>query len=330
MDKFVEGEDSPRSPVAAAPAYAVQFFLIPLAVVAVTVAVYLGFRSLVTEERSAHEYLAIIETGSMSDRWPAAYELSRLMADPDVAADPTLGPALVRAFRASTDDGRAGWCGGLGECPPVRRYLALAMGRLTPPLQPEVIPALVEALDDADGETVINAIWALGSLGDPSVVPHLAAMYRSEDSGVRKVTVYVLGALPGDEQERVLATALNDSAVDVRWNAAVALARHQNVEGMPVLLQMLDRTYVEEAVTLARTLNRSDEAAANRGVFLEAEDDPVGEVMISALQALAGLPMASRQDGALRDAVGMLSRTEPNLRVREAAMVTLKALTRES
>ena len=46
MDKLVERESATRNPLIAAPALAVQFFLIPLAVVGVTVLVYLGFRSL--------------------------------------------------------------------------------------------------------------------------------------------------------------------------------------------------------------------------------------------------------------------------------------------
>ena len=37
MDKLVERESAPRNPLVAAPALAVQFFLIPLAVVGVTV-----------------------------------------------------------------------------------------------------------------------------------------------------------------------------------------------------------------------------------------------------------------------------------------------------
>src|SRR5206468_4749643 len=58
----------------------------------------------------------------------------------------------------------------------------------------------------------------------------------------------LLGALPGDEQAATLRTALEDPAPDVRWNAAVALARHGSHEGVPVLRQMLDRAYVEQVV----------------------------------------------------------------------------------
>ena len=94
MDKLVERETATRNPIKAAPALAVQFFLIPLTVVAVTVSVYVGFRSLLADDRSPKDYLAEIRNGGSDRRWPAAYELSRLMADPKVRADKTLAPAL--------------------------------------------------------------------------------------------------------------------------------------------------------------------------------------------------------------------------------------------
>src|SRR5579872_6223024 len=111
MEKLVERDTATRNPFAAAPALAVQFFLIPLAVVAVTVSVYVGFRSLLADDRTPQDYLNEIQNGGSERRWPAAYELSRLMSDPKVRGDRTLAPALVRAFQQSTND------------PQVRRYL---------------------------------------------------------------------------------------------------------------------------------------------------------------------------------------------------------------
>ena len=52
MDKLVEREAATRNPLVAAPALAVQFFLIPLAVVGVTVLVYVGLP--VAAGRRAH------------------------------------------------------------------------------------------------------------------------------------------------------------------------------------------------------------------------------------------------------------------------------------
>lgn len=296
MDKLVERESAPRNPLVAAPALAVQFFLIPLAVVAVTVGVYVGFRTLLADARTPQDYLAEIQNGGTNRRWPAAYELSRLMSDPKVRADRTLGPALIKAYEQSKDDD-----------PRVRRYLALAIGRLDPPMSEDAVRELSKSLDEGDSEARITAIWALGSSGDASVVPKLAPLYNSPDAGIRKMVVYALGALPGTAQLPTLHTALQDSTADVRWNAAVALARHGNGDGVPVLKQMLDRRYVEQAVK--RDARSGD------------DQDPVSDVMISGLRAAASL-----KDASLKPAVLALSQTDQSMKVREAALEALNVI----
>jgi HEAT repeat protein len=296
MDKLVERETATRNPLVAAPALAVQFFLIPLAVVGVTVLGYMGFRSLVTEDRTPQDYLAEVRDGGTDRRWPAAYELSRLMGDPKVRGDRSFASALVAAFEAAKDDD-----------PRVRRYLALAMGQIEPPLPPKAVADLTESLQDPDSEARIGAIWALGSSGDPGVVGRLQPLYESADGGIRKIVVYALGALPGDAQLVTLRTALQDSAPDVRWNAAVALARHGSHEGVPVLRQMLDRTYVEQAV--------------KRDVRQDEDQDPIADVMISGLRAAAAL-----NDQALRASIEGLSQQDRSMKVRQAALEALKTM----
>ncbi len=296
MEKLVERESAPRNALVVAPALAVQFFLIPLMVVAVAVGVYVGFRSLLADDRGPQDYLSEIRTGGSTRRWPAAYELSRLMSDPKVRADRTLAPALIKAYEDAKNDD-----------PRVRRYLALAIGRLDPPLPPDAVAELTSALDDPDSEARITAIWALGSSGDASVVAKLQPLYGSDDAGIRKMVVYALGALPGDAQIVTLRTALQDGAADVRWNAAVALALHGNRDGVPVLKQMLDRPSVEHAVT--------------REVRQDADQDPIADVMISGLQAAAAL-----KDDALKDSITTLSRQDRSMKVRQAALEALGAM----
>jgi hypothetical protein len=296
MDKLAEREAAAPRPLVGAPALAVQFFLIPLAVVALTILVYAGFRTLLNDDRSVQDYLTEIRTGGDDRRWPAAYELSRLMADPSVRSDTTVGPAVVAAFEKSK-----------GDDPRVRRYLALAIGRLDAPRPANAVPMLIDALDEPDNEMRINVMWALGSLGDETATPKLQDMYASTDPGVRKMSVYALGALPGSAQLPTLETALNDPAVDVQWNAAVALARHGSRVGAPVLRRMLDRAYVQNVVK--RPNSPTDDI------------DPIGEVMVSSLQAASTL-----KDPSLRDVIRQVSEQDPNLRVRQAAMETLKIL----
>jgi HEAT repeat protein len=219
------------------------------------------------------------------------------MADPKVRADKDFAPALVKAFQQAKDD------------PQVRRYLALAIGRLDPPLPADAIADLTHALDDPDSETRISVIWALGSSGDAAVVPRLVPLYSAQDAdaGVRKMVVYALGALPGEEQTPTLRTALQDEAADVRWNAAVALARKGRREGVPVLRQMMDRQYVEQVV--------------KRDVRLDMDQDPIADVMISGLRAAATL-----RDESLKPSVTALSQNDRSMKVRDAALEALKLI----
>jgi len=310
MEKLIERETATRNPLVAAPALAVQFFLIPLAVVGVTVLIYAGFRSLLTEQRTPQDYLAEVRNGGTDRRWPAAYELSKLMADPKVRADRSLAGALVQAYeeevKVHRDAVKAQDPSRDGD-PRVRQYLALAIGQMDPPLPERAVADLTAALDDPDSEARISAIWALGSSGDPAMAAKLQPLYQSSDAGIRKMVVYALGALPGDAQIATLRAALEDSTADVRWNTAVALARHGNREGVPVLRQMLDRSYVQQAV--------------KREVRQDEDDDPVADVMITAVRAVAAL-----KDDSLRPSIEGLSRDDRSMKVRQAAIEALKAI----
>jgi HEAT repeat protein len=216
------------------------------------------------------------------------------MADPELQKrNPGLGTALVKAFQESQ-----------GDDPRVQRYLALAIGRLAPPPR-GATDALLSALPSADAETRIAVVWALGATGDPAAVPALQKLYGSDDAGVRKVVVFALGVLPGETQRDTLRTALNDPAADVQWNAAVALAEDGMTDGVPVLRRMLDRAYVEKAVT--RTATRDGNA------------DPVGDVMISGVRAASRL-----KAGELHEPVVALSRGDDSLKVRQAALEALR------
>ena len=315
MEKLVEREPAPpKNTFSSAPALAVQFFLIPLAVVVVIFIVYGGFRLLMSSERTPQEFLADVQSGGRERRWPAAYELGRLLVeDPDIEVrHPHLGAAMVDVFSELTDAARmtdftpTGWMSWSGDDSVVRRYLALAIGRLSRP-PPTAVVALVDALDDPDPEARIAVIWSLASIGEESIVGDVEAMYKAEDAGVRKMAVYALGALPAGQELSTLKVALDDPVVDVQWNAAVALARHGSNEGLWVLQRMIDRDYVDRMVS--------------RTPSVDATLDPVSEVMISALEAVAAL-----QVGSLRSEIEILSQHDISLRVREVALRALDVL----
>ena len=176
-----------------------------------------------------------------------------------------LAPELTKAFADSKNDD-----------PRVRQYLALTLGRLTPPFLPTRDSCSIEALNDQDSQTRISAIWALGSTGDASV----AAGHRAACTGPRTPAFARWRCTRSDRCRSMPATTRwsrrsKTREADVQWNAAIALARHGRHEGVPVLRRMLDRAYVERNVT--------------RQPQPREEVDPVGEVMISGLRAIAAL-----------------------------------------
>jgi HEAT repeat protein len=285
----VEPEATPRQTT---PFLVLQFFIFPMAIVAVCVTVFVIFGLIASEGKGARAYLDEVRTGSANRRWQAAFELSKVLQarkDPSLA-DPAFADELVRVFSgAGADD------------PRVRRYLALALGRLG---DKRAVPALVLAAESkgdasADPDTQVYAVWALGAIGDPEAVPTLVSLARSEDAGLRKAAVHALGSFPGEAARAALLTAVNDPVEDVRWNAAVALARRRDPAAAPVLLQMMDRRHLAAIADL--TAEQREEA------------------VLQATQAAAVVP-----DPALRSALEGLRDSDPSMQVRATARAALE------
>ena len=284
------GEAAPEeAPRQSTPFLVLQFFIFPLSIVAVCVAVFVIFGMIASEGKGAREHLADVRTGGANRRWQAAFELAKvLQAGKDPALhDPAFTAEVAKVFQ---DAG--------GDDPRVRRYLALALGRLG---DRSAVPALLQAVDEAgaggarsDPETQVYAVWALGVIGDPVAAPRLVALARSEDPGLRKAAVHALGAFGAPEAREALAAALEDPVADVRWNAAIALARRRDPAAIPVLLSMMDRA------RLASVPGLSDEQRS--------------EAMVQAIDAAAVF-----DDPRVAEAVRALRDSDPDLKVREKA-----------
>ena len=284
--------DLPESERQSTPFLVLQFFIFPMAIVAVCVAVFVVFGLIAAEGKSAREYVNEVRSGGANRRWQAAFELSKLIqARKDKALDdPRFVDELVRLFEdAEKDD------------PRVRRYLALALGRIG---DARALPALLKTVSQAppeyDSETLIYSIWALGAIRDGAATDELARLAAAEDAGLRKTAVHALGSMSGEPARARLLESLHDAVEDVRWNAALALARRGEGAAAAVLRTMLDRSHLEMVAGL--TPEQREEA------------------MLAAVSAASSLPDAELQ-GALRE----LSRADASLRVREAARAALAA-----
>src|SRR5438876_10147330 len=98
-----EPEASPRQTT---PFLVLQFFIFPLAIVAVCVTVFVVFGLIASEGKGPRQYLDEVRTGSANRRWQAAFELTKvLQAHRDPALkDPRFVEEAVRTFQESAAD----------------------------------------------------------------------------------------------------------------------------------------------------------------------------------------------------------------------------------
>jgi len=262
-------------------------FVVPLLVVILCVAVFIGFGWIAYDRQTTSDYLNDLQSSWKPRRVQAAYELSKILVTDPKALDEEPGArARVRDLFANAEDAE------------MRRYLALVLARTH---DRAALPLLLKAVDDPDDQTRIYALWALGTLGDPSARGALEKALVDPDPGLRKTAAFALGELGDRVAVPLLTEKLDDAVADVRWNAALALARLGSNAGVPVLETMLDRKLLAQVPDITRAQQE--------------------EAMVSALHALAVVGGPEE-----RPAFDRLAADDPSLKVRQAAIEARNAL----
>ncbi len=268
-----------------------QFFIVPSLIVLLSVAVFIMFGLITSHGKQASEYLQEVRHGSGSERWLAAFELSRaLSAQPDLREDRRLAAEVVAILEEERE----------GD-PMVRIYLVGALANLEPGVAG---PALIASLEDADPNVRFHAVRSLGAspAGAASVAP-LGALLADEDPSVRKLAAYALGRTGAPAAVAHLRPRLDDPIEDVRWNAALALASLRDGSGRGVVLEMMDRGHLD----------------AIEGIT---EEQKIA-ALINGVQAAWLL-----RDPELIAAVERIGREDPSLRVREVALRVIEEIPR--
>jgi hypothetical protein len=270
-----------------------QFVIFPLSIVLTIVAIFAFFNWAMTDNRSYLQYLNAIDSGWESERWQAAYELQFRITDKrDDLLKTADVPATLKVFERSKTfrDKR------------VRPVLAILLGFLGDPAADK---ALIEALDDTNDETRINAVFSLGRLRSITAVMSLVNMLKenanieaSKRGSFHKVIAYSLGEIGHRDAIPALYTLLTNKSDDVRWNAALALARFDDKRALPTLKAMIDRRNLDSIQSM-RPKGRDD-------------------VMVNALKGVRMLRATS-----LQTEVKFLASNDLSYRVREAALEVL-------
>ncbi|HVR28689.1 MAG TPA: HEAT repeat domain-containing protein [Thermoanaerobaculia bacterium] len=263
----------------------VGLFVVPLLVVILCVGIFVLFGWAAYERRSVGDYLQDLRDSRSffaHRRKQAAYELSKILsANPEALREDHGAAEELRRLFTTTDDL---W---------VRRYLALVLGHTG---DEEAVPLLVEGAGHDDSQLRIYSLWALGAIAHSGGFVTLEAALTDTDPGIRKTAAYALGSF----EDRAAAVAalvplVDDPVADVRWNAALALARLGSTEGVEVLEQMLERRLLAQIP----------------GITPQQQE----EAMISALRALVHLRVVLD-----RATLDRLAEEDPSLKVRQAAI----------
>ena len=265
-----------------------SFFVVPFLIAAFGVLIFFMWRLLTYEPKGAEEYLADVKIGSATKRWQSAFELSRLLANPDM---PQISDRFVSEMHSAYEyalrdpDTR------------VRQYLIRAMGQTA---NPSFVVTIQNALNEYNEDVVADAIYSLSYYNEIENVKLIVQQTDHPSALVRNRAAIALGAMSPDDSFTGLRSLLSDPEPNVRWNAAVSLAKHGDPSGRTVLLNLLDRSYL----------------ARFEGVDRYERE----QAMMVAIQAAAML-----DDSEIDEVLRVLSDTDENLKLRDLAKKALKS-----
>ncbi len=262
-----------------------SFFVVPFLIAVSCVILFTAIKLLTHEEKTVYDFLEDIKTGGLTKRWQAAFELSKILANPQsTPQEDRFERELIFAFKQSLHDD-----------PRVRQYLALAMGRTA---RASFFDTLIENIDREKEENLYAIIYALGMLRDKRAVKILTRFIDNPVARIRSVIVVSLGNIGDLESKEILKKTLSDPEPNVQWGSALSLAKMGDGRGREVVAQLLNRDY------LAR--------------FKEVDQEEQNYLILTAMEAVSYIG-----DPELYSILDKLSKTDPNMRIRSKALEVL-------
>lgn len=269
-----------------------SFIIIPLLVAISVVFIISLVKILTTSEKDVYDYLNDIKVGGASKRWQSAFELSKILDNPNlIPRNDRFYQEMINAFKQSEhDDNR------------VRQYMALAMGRTG---DNRFIDPLLSELEDETTENKPSIIYALGLLKSSKAVEYLLPLLTHEEENIRLQTVIALGNIADSSVIESIKNILNDRQPNIRWDAAISLAKLGDSHGREILLDLLDEDYLTE--------------------FPDVDSRERDQARIIAIQAgiLLNDPVINRK-------IKELAEYEDNINIRKTALAVLKENTNSS
>ena len=264
-----------------------SFFLIPFMIAIFGAVFFLLFRFITYETTDASELLNQVKIGSATKRWQSAYELSKVLNDPDaVPFDLSFKNQMVSAYDHAINDD-----------PLVRAYLAIAMGATGDQYYGD---KLVLGLNDESRESRLAAIQAVGMVKEQSAISRLSEIIKSSDfQDERLAATMSLGFIGNSKSIPLLNSLLDDDEPNIRWDAAIGLAKMGEDSSIPTIQNLMDRNYLS--------------------TFPELDQNEVTKVILTAIETTTIIV-----DQRFEPLLETLASSDENLKVRNAAIKTLR------
>ena len=211
-----------------------SFFLIPFMIAVFGAVFFLLFKFVTYETNDVEELLNQVKIGSASKRWQSAFELAKVLNNPDSDhLSSSFKDQLSSAYERSIHDD-----------PLVRSYLAMAMGATQ---DTTFGRSLINGLEDKSLETRIAAIQALGMIKYAAAVNPISQLIKTADNESERLSATIsLGMIGDDSAVPHLVKLLEDEEANIRWDAAIALAKMGNDRGAYIIEGLLDRDYLNK------------------------------------------------------------------------------------
>ena len=280
-------EDRPKSEKKSAVSVIIHsFFVVPFIIAIFAVIIFLIARIMTAEPNTARDYLEDVKIGGTTKRWQGAFELSKILSNPDmVPTDDLFVQEMISAFNYAEHDRDAR----------IRQYLAIAMGATG---DIRYLETLLIALDESETEVTKASSFSLGNIGDRLAFDKLIGLLDSASPQIRLQAVIALGKIGDPNAIPELKKMLMDLEPNVKWDAAIALAKQKDGSGKRILLDLLDRKYLDSFPNID-----------------EIEQVQVLMVVINIVPLL--------NDSDFKDPLTQLKNNDSNLKVREAARKAL-------
>jgi HEAT repeat protein len=262
----------------------IKLFIVPAVIVLVALGIFFLGTMALQHPKTAEQYLEELKSDNTSRRWQSAYELSRMLNQNE---NIQFDQDLRTQLVQVFGDSK-------NDDPRLREYLALVLGRLK---EKSAIPVLSSAVHDDSTDVKIYSLWALGNIEDPQGGEAALAALSDTDETVQRMAVGALSAMRYEPAKFALEKNLEGSDQALRYDSAVALARIKDEKAVPTLLEMMN-------------LKPSGKPE---------DDQIIQSAKITAIDGAQELP-----DAALKDKVVDLSKNESDIKVREAALASLK------